>query len=253
MTTAARIQSEASCHWYLPDGTPFFEVPYADLKKGMRKATLADARKVGALPSVTTIMQSLAKPQLEAWKIEQACLAVLTAPRAAGEELDVFVKRVLGEERQQDAEAAAARDLGTRIHAAMELALQDQPFDETLSAYVLPAIAEIKRHGKVKRSEFVVVGEGYAGRCDLELEPLCLVDFKTTKTLPTKASWPEHQLQLSAYAATMKRDDVATANLYISTAQPGSFAWFENPPWWKTFQHGFSPLRTLWQWQHDIK
>lgn len=253
MTTAAKVHSEASSHFYLPNGTPFYEVPYADPTKGMRKANITDARKAGALPSVTTIMQSLAKPALEAWKIEQACLAVLTAPRADNEDLDAFVKRVLSTEKQQDAEAAAARDLGTLIHEAIELALQNQPYSPELGVYVQPALDAIHAHGRVVKSEFIVIGDGYGGRCDLELDPTRLVDFKTCKTLPKKESWPEHQLQLAAYAATIPMPAaIETSNLYISTSEPGKIAWFDNPFWRETFECGFRPLLKVWQWQHGL-
>ena len=81
----------------------------------MRKTTLADARKLGLVPSVTTILKVLAAPALESWKIEQACLALLTSPRQADERDDAFVKRILQTDRVQDQEAAAAAERGTEI------------------------------------------------------------------------------------------------------------------------------------------
>ena len=71
------VKVEKPSHWYLQDGTPFYEVE----KKagGMRKTDIRDARKVNAVPSVTTILSVLAKPQLEAWKINQDEVDALNA------------------------------------------------------------------------------------------------------------------------------------------------------------------------------
>ena len=65
------IQREAPSHWYLRDGRPFHEIAKQD-GSGNRPVTLADARKVFALPSVTNVLGVLAKPGLDAWKIEVA-------------------------------------------------------------------------------------------------------------------------------------------------------------------------------------
>ena len=51
-------------HWYKQDGSPCYEVPYADPKKGMRSTTIRDARKLNLVPSVTTILQVMDKPGL---------------------------------------------------------------------------------------------------------------------------------------------------------------------------------------------
>ena len=51
-----------SGHWYLPDGAPAYEIRGTNGK--VRPVTLRDARKLNLLPSVTTIMQCAAKPQL---------------------------------------------------------------------------------------------------------------------------------------------------------------------------------------------
>src|SRR5438552_18951743 len=107
MTTAARTYSESSAHWYARDGSPCYEVVGKSTGR-LRPTTIRDARENGWLPSTTTILRSLSRPELEAWKLEQAALVVLTTPRREGEELDTFVQRVLHEERQQDQEAAAA-------------------------------------------------------------------------------------------------------------------------------------------------
>src|SRR5690349_2783167 len=83
------IERQPASHWYLRDGRPFHEIAKKD-GSGNRPVTLADARKVMALPSVTNVLGVLAKPGLEAWKIEQGIIAALTLPRLSGETLDGF-------------------------------------------------------------------------------------------------------------------------------------------------------------------
>lgn len=250
MNTSARPTTTEASHYYLPDGTPFYEVPYADPKKGMRKATLADARKVNALPSVTTVLRVLDKPALTTWLIEQACLAVLTTPRGEHEFLDAFVDRVLHQEKQQEQEAQKARDLGTDIHAGMEAALKGEQVSEEIAPYIRGAVEALKPYGQVVATERVIVGNGYAGRTDLITRtPACdwIWDFKTTKKLP-KTAYAEHRLQLSAYArAWVYTEQVRTANLYLSTAEPGGFVICEHEDWHREYANGFLPALTLWR------
>src|SRR3954471_18181417 len=99
------IEREPASHWYLRDGTPFHDVEKKD-GTGIRPATLADARKVGALPSVTNVLGVLAKPGLDAWKIEQGIMAALTLPRLAQEPLDLFARRVVVDMGEQVERAA---------------------------------------------------------------------------------------------------------------------------------------------------
>lgn len=264
MTTAANsssartTRSEAS-HYYLKDGTPFYEVPYADPKKGMRRTTLADARKVGALPSVTTLLSILRKPALETWLIEQAVLAVMTTPRRPGEADDAFIQRVLHTEKQQDQQTEAAMDLGTRIHDAIESDLKGGPVPDMLLRYTEPVRLQIEKLGKVIKTEAVTIGQGYAGRIDLELgneSEIWIIDFKTSTKLPQKKSWDEHVIQLSAYAAAERikfwedKRPIKTANIYISTKEPGQIAMFENPDYLPVFTDCFIPIMKVWQWMN---
>src|SRR6185503_9066761 len=78
MTTAARVQSAEAAHFYTKTGEPMHFIERSD-GQGTRPTTLRDAKKLGLLPSPTSILKVLRAPQLEAWKMEQAALAVLTA------------------------------------------------------------------------------------------------------------------------------------------------------------------------------
>jgi len=142
------INREKSAHWYKVSGsgevTPFFEVPKKD-GKGMKAVTIREAREVGALASVTSILKVLAKPGLEAWRMEQGIISALTLPRKFEsiiewkkripdlgfsdvlewiynnpplpiEDLTVFAKRVVEDSEKEGKEAG---DFGTAIHDAI--------------------------------------------------------------------------------------------------------------------------------------
>lgn len=252
-----------SGHYYTQTGEPSHFVPRAS-GSGTRPATVKDARERGLIPSVTTILKILDKPALQNWLIRQAVMAVVTAPEIKGEALDDRLTRILDTERQQDAEAAAARDKGTEIHAALEAYLQGRATEiaPSLKPWIAPAMDWIAKVGAMEKTEFILVGRGYAGKADLLLRTdsgRVLVDFKSAKTLPKKDSWPEHRLQLAAYAKvledTLPADGpITVANLYISTTECGQILWAENRNWqadWCCFEHllhvwrhlnGFPPL-----------
>ena len=245
-------------HWYTKDGQPMHWVPKKD-GSGNRATTLADARKLGLLPSVTNILNVLAKPGLQDWITRQAVLAVVTAPDVQGEGLDDKISRVLEIERQQDQEAAAARDRGTQFHDALEQLAKGQTVDSGTLVWIEAAWKHALTIGTPVESEVILVGNGYAGRCDLIIrsaETDFVVDFKTAKKLPTKGSWNEHRLQLAAYAAAWQIGNnerlVKTANLYLSTIETGLFAWWENPPW-KDDLPVFEAALAIWQWQNNYK
>lgn len=239
-------------HWYSKTGEPKHWVPKKD-GSGNRPTTLADARKLGLLPSVTTILKTLDKPALREWMIRQAVYAVVTSPDIPGEGLDQKIIRVLEKEEQQDQEAARAREVGTQIHDAIEKALTGQDWDKSLAAAVEPVLTWVMTTGRVLWAEKILVGTGYAGRADLAIEGpgIYLIDFKTTSRLPDKDSWLEHKLQTAAYAATLGNTGdkaLITGNVYISTKEPGKFAVFTQTDWPTTFQKGFLPVLNFWQW-----
>lgn len=256
MSTFARTNRSESSHWYWPDSRPCYEVPYADQSKGMRPTTLRDARKLGLLPSVTTILRILHRQALVEWLQEQAVLAAMTTPRLDGEELDAFIHRVLSVERQQDQEAQKARDLGTAIHSEIEAVLTGKEPELALAGFVEPAVAVIRGLGAVQATEKIVVGEGYAGKLDVltDGDRLTVLDIKTSKTIPRDGSYVEHRLQTAAYAMALGNTGdkcLETANLYISTLEPGKLMLCQQDNWVSTYNDGFAPLVRYWQWVNN--
>lgn len=267
MTTIAKVRNTDSSHWYFRDGKPCFELEKKD-GSGMKTPTLADARKLSLLPSVTTILKLLAKPELQAWIVEQAVLSVLTTPRKIDgntgrlETDDVFVQRVLHDEKIQDQEAQAARDKGIEIHAAMEDYFQGREISPELRPWIEPAAKALSAYGELVATEKILVGPGYAGKTDLIMiqpEVWWIFDFKTAKKLPEKGAWREHVLQCAAYAKaysllldnnTPVHAPVRTGNVYISTTEQGKFVIAEHEPWGAAAA-AFDHLVALWQWQNN--
>jgi hypothetical protein len=235
------IERQQPSHWYLRDGRPFHEIMKKD-GTGPRPVTLADARKVQALPSVTNVLGVIAKPGLEAWKIEQGILAALTLPRAAGEDLGGFAKRVVADMTQEVEKAA---DFGSAIHAACELYAREKiaPKDPILWPFFAPWQRWFDEN--VERVEclervFVNLQEGYAGRVDLIAKlkgdmangPFwAVVDFKTQKIKrgskgePKPVFYETWPLQLAAYQwaamGVLPREIGGLVSVVIDSAQPG--------------------------------
>jgi len=224
-----------SSHWYSLDGKPCHTVPNKD-GDGTRTTTLRDARKLNLLPSVTTIIGILDKPQLTKWKMREAAKAAIAIPGPQGEEpLERFADRAIEHAMSQVGEAA---DLGTKIHNAIENLMRgsaEEPSKE-MQPYVKPVLEWMRSVGvKVTHSEIVLVNavHGFAGRVDALFTwgdgfgKMGILDFKTKKTKEGEKveAYDEHLLQLAAYAATHygagQLQHVVAANLFISSTEPG--------------------------------
>ena len=221
--------------WYDQQGNPLYEVPCKGKPGTMRAFSLADARKMDPKPlvSVTSVLQVLAKPELEAWKIEQGITAALTLPRLPDEPTDAFAIRVV---KDMNAEVDTAADFGRTIHRAIEAHLTgDMPALQALPESVTPWLDEfIKWQNSVQltvhSTELVVMnkGKGYAGRMDLygEIggigEAVC--DFKSQRVKNGKpAFYDEWALQLAAYAYANHPEmdaDVTMMNVVIDSQKP---------------------------------
>jgi hypothetical protein len=272
MTTTATAPTEAKGiateggHWYAKDGTPAYQQPNKSKPGEFRNTTLRDAKKLGLLPGVTTITKLLHSEGLMRWRINEAATALMTSPRREGEGLDAFIERVLWVDREHEATAKAARDLGTEVHTAIELCLMGKDFNHELDPYVIPAVREVGLLGMPLEAEKVVVGDGYAGKMDLMVQArdehgnhgtgILLVDYKTAKKLPEKP-YNEHLLQLSAYckaAQDMGFTVIGGVNVYVSTTEPGKVLVPQPYLDWATdYQDGFLPLVRHWQWANDYR
>lgn len=241
-----------SGHWYLPSGEPFFEVK---AKNGqMRPVTLRDARKVGAVPSVTTVLKIVAKGELlERWIIDQAILAALTVPRVQNELEESFLERV-----RQDAVAQveAAADEGTRVHAAIERYFRHGQVDPKYVDTVLAVKDEIERLfpgvNDWELEQTFAHEDGYGGTIDLHSKKACItLDFKGKDgdvSDGSKRLAYEQHYQLAAYQRGKQIGRGLGVNLFFSRDVPGKVAshiWTEDDmdDGWEVFRCALA----LWQ------
>lgn len=217
-------RASESNHWYSKDGTPAYTVKSKTGEE--RPTTLRDAKKLGLLPSVTTIIKAAANPGLEAWKMNQMMLAALTLPRAENEPEESFIRRVQSDSREH---ARMAAERGTNVHAAIE-----KFYDGTIEADALPYLEPVY---KAVHDTFGDLGWdveksfaselGYAGKLDLSSpdDGGVVIDFKTKEfTEETKdkvSGYDEHVMQLAAYRQGLEMPKARCANIFVSVSQPG--------------------------------
>lgn len=250
------VKLDSAAHWYTADGKACHTVIGKNGKE--RNTTLRDARTQNLFPSVTTILKTLAAPQLTRWMVENAIVAALTATQGENEDLQDFAVRVADEAGQV---AGKAADFGTRFHNMMEEFAKGN-WGVIVAPDLLPYIpfardwftANVK---EVISAEQTIVGDGFAGTADLlALTPddrKVLFDFKTKTGKKDKdGNWRAATVydnwtyQLSAYGHQLGAD--AVANVVVNSSSPLPFDTLFHKPekrekGWKVFQS----VRDLWQ------
>ena len=195
-TMIVKEKLSESGHWYKKDGTPAYTVIG---KTGERPATLRDARKLGLLPSVTTINGMLSKAGLDTWKQQQVLLAALTLPRLPDEPESDWLARVMQDSKAQGREAA---ERGTAIHAIIQTWF-DGVYMPEKPLYINTIIETLENAfgSQLWLSEKSFAHPlGYGGKCDLMAKAGFIVDFKTKDTDLDKVDvYFEHEMQLAAY------------------------------------------------------
>lgn len=219
MTTIIARASESQ-HWYERSGKPMYTVKAKDGSD--RPTTLRDAKKHGLVPSVTTIMSTMAKPGLEAWKLNQMMLAALTLPRAEGEPDADFISRIQKDSKEQ---ARLAAERGTNVHEALE-----KFYEGVMHAEYMEHQAGVDRavHEHFGDQEWVTETSfaselGYGGKIDLYSKAGFVLDFKTKEfSNPDQITvYDELPMQLVAYANGLGMPDARCANVFVSVTVPG--------------------------------
>ncbi|MFV2058674.1 MAG: hypothetical protein ACC707_19600 [Thiohalomonadales bacterium] len=208
-------------HWYTQAGEPCYTIK--GLNGRERNTTLADARKLKLVPSVTEVMKVLAKPGLERWKIEQVALAALTLPKIENETMDQFLHRVYVDANKQSNDA---RNLGTSIHTAIERFYLGKKINEhQVIVHALDRkLKQAFAHQSWLPEKSFCHPLGYGGKIDLHSQDW-VIDYKTKEFGPDDIqntfSYYEHKLQLSAYKLGLGLPNARIANVFISRTHPG--------------------------------
>ena len=131
---------------------------------------------IGILPSVTTIIQSVPKPQLESWKSRTPNWREISRH---------------------------ARDVGSRTHRIIERYLKDGLIDEFHSEEIARSFSAFRcwldtsGFEPVESERMIWSESGYGGTVDLVgylHDELYLIDIKTSR-----AVYPDYSLQIAAY------------------------------------------------------
>jgi hypothetical protein len=236
-----------SGHFYTIDGEPAYEIEMKSRPGEMRATTVRDARKLGLVPSVTTVLNVLSKPGLEQWKRTNILHSALTLPMIDGESLDDYAKRVEIDAAEQ---AKKAAERGTRIHGSIERAFLGLDYDEQDVPFVEAAFREVEKIAPIDqwRAERSFSHPlGYGGKCDLYTPgidtPGIVVDFKTKEfSEGAKLGFPEQAYQLAAYREGFEMPRARGINIFISVSEPGlalPIEWKEDDldSGWSVFKH----------------
>ena len=231
-------------HWYTKDGVPAYTTIG---KTGERPTNLRDAKKIGLLPSVTTIINIMSKAGLDTWKQQQVLLAALTLPREPNEPEADWLKRVMQDSKATGREAA---ERGTAIHSIIEGYFEQMFFPEK-PAYLDGIDNVLNEHfgNQLWYSERSFGHHlGYGGKCDLMAKPVngqgtgYIVDFKTKDTDLDKVDlYFEHEMQLAAYREGLNLPNARCAIVFVNgTTNQVKLIEVEEPQLqksWECFQH----------------
>ena len=210
--SANKFKSESG-HWYTQEGEPMYTIVGANGKE--RNTTLRDARKEQLVPSVTTILSMIAKPQLENWKINQALNSALTLEKDSLETIEEFAYRCKQDSKRIGQEAA---EKGTKIHAMIERGFLGEGTSKTYKIIQAWLDENFPNEEWIAEDSFCA-DLGYGGKIDLYSKSGIFVDFKTKDNLegkdPSKLVYDEHGMQLSAYAQGCGFEDVERVSIFV--------------------------------------
>lgn len=239
----------AAGHWYERSGKPAYTVKGVNGKE--RATTIRDARKLGLVPSVTTVLKAAARPGLERWKAEQLLMAALTLPRMAAETEAQWIQRVWDDSIQQ---AVKAAERGTEIHAAVEAFFSGAAGDPLLQPYVTAVAMAVDQLGaQVWNPEKSFADpSGFGGKVDIHSDAIVL-DIKTKDgDLDSVKCFDEHFMQVAAYARGLGRPSARTGIVFVGRDLPPRARLVMHSA--DERDHGWAMFKALlayWQEAHD--
>lgn len=220
-------------HWRTRDGELILSVPNKT-KDGYHTTTLRDARVLGLNPSVTTVLQIIDKPLVDAWKVEKALDAYIAHPLQGKAAAIESMRDIVRE----------ASELGTAIHAAIEQGFRGQESVRDMRiAHIVKGFWQWYSTSGLDCHEsehtFVNLDLGYNGTVDFEGTlngEEVIADFKTddSETLRDfQYHEPEYSLQLAGYDIGLGQNR-KRLSIKISRQVPGLVGvkvWADNERW----------------------
>lgn len=191
--------------WYNSQGEVVNSVDNAK-GNGSVKPTLTHAKKLGLVPSVTSVLSLIKNEGLDKWKSEQLILACMTLPQKQGENTDDYVNRVIEDSQAYTEECA---NYGTDVHNIIENLLKKQKITCTNQNLQVNLTRFIKEHNIKGESEISVSNARVGGKLDFVGffdKKKTLIDWKTQEVKTGKpvyhTSW---SWQLAGYEYLTKR------------------------------------------------
>jgi hypothetical protein len=247
--TAKDPRASESNHWYTRDGVPRYTVMGKNGKE--RNTTLRDARTESLVPSVTTILNVMAKPALIQWLQKQVLLAALTLPRVQGEPEEAYIDRIMVDSKEQ---GRAAADAGTDIHASIQGFYEGKVItghEQHVKGTIAKLDSTFGQQAWIAERAF---GHslGFGGKSDLYCTEGngIVADIKTKEFTENSkvVTYDDHLIQLAAYRVGLGVPKARCANVFVSRSVPGLVVVNEWPE--EDLQRGwqmFCALLTFWQ------
>lgn len=260
LVTENKSYATEGSRWYTTQGTSVEDV--IGRNGNARKPTLRDARKEGWIPSVTSILQIMAKPELEGWKMREVAKRCGYSMIGEEENEDEYAARMVEKAKE---EMSKARDTGSDVHGEIDRFLLSDTLVQDRSPHVIAAssaLAEIGIYGLPMKVETPFCAGGIAGKVDLmsvadSLKDSWIVDWKTTSKPLDDGKCPDYDeycAQLAAYSVGNFGELVPCYNVFLSTSIPGNYMvrkWGKDEldrGW-----HIYSTCRTLWMLKNNYK
>lgn len=213
-------------HWYNLEGESCHTVIGKNGKE--RGTNVTDARKLGLVPSVTTIMDIQAKPALIMWLQNQLIEACINTPfYSALWGKEEYKKYLIGESKRVGKEAA---DRGNTIHDKLEKWALNGFAKDTGDPEIQQAVDLI--HQEFPGYQFYpersfAHKDGFGGRVDLygvsvgpkDRVEYVIIDYKTKDKNSDKdmVQYDDHRIQLAAYQVGLQLPkNTRRFNLFIS-------------------------------------
>ena len=213
----SKFKSESG-HWYTQEGEPMYTIIGANGKE--RNTTLRDAKNLGLVPSVTTILGMIAKPSLENWKIDQAINSALILTKDDLESTEEFLYRC--KEHSKEIGKNAAKK-GTEIHAKIEKGFLGKSKNKIYKK-IKDYLDETFPNEEWIAEDSFCAELGYGGKIDLYSKSGIFIDFKTKDNLkgkdPARLVYDEHGMQLSAYAQGCNYKNPERVSIFVDRKNP---------------------------------
>jgi hypothetical protein len=197
-------------HWYDKDGNPQYTIIGANGKE--RDTDLRDARKLGLVPSVTTILKVAAAPALDIWKQQQLLKAVAEVPRLDEEPEKEWFSRIVKTSKEA---GDKHMDRGTSMHNEIEdyFNKRQREYPDFAKETYFAVVKEFGSQNWITEKSFAA--DGFGGKVDLHCEDI-VIDFKTKEVVDEKTdAYDEQLMQLAAYRVGLGLPDALCANVFV--------------------------------------